>query len=63
MHRSGWVWALLTYRRRLVPASAKVRESVRTRISENSGYRRRIPDTVTWDDPDWLLPSKYLPVP
>lgn len=61
VHRMGWVWALLTYRRRQMPAGAKVHESVRVRISEDSGYRGRIPDTTTWDDPDWLLPSKYLP--
>lgn len=63
VHRMGWVWALLTYRRRQVPADATVHESVRARISEDPGYRGRIPDTVTWDDPDWVLPGKYLSAP
>jgi len=63
VHRMGWVWVLLTYRRRRVPADAKVHASVRARISDDPGYRGRIPGTVTWDDPAWLLPSKYLPAP
>jgi hypothetical protein len=55
VHRMGAVWALLGYRRRRIPADVHMHESVRARSAD---YRRRIPSTVTWDDPDWLIPRQ-----
>jgi len=53
VHRMGAVWALLGYRRRHIPPDARVHDSVRAR---DTNYRHHIPTTVTWDDPDWLIP-------
>ncbi|NEW69889.1 DUF2235 domain-containing protein [Streptomyces rhizosphaericus] len=54
VHRMGWIWALLTYRRRPIPENAHVHESARTRIKNDPAYGRRIPPTVVWADSDWL---------
>lgn len=53
IHRMGRVWALVTYRTRSVPRGARVHASVRDRIKEQPGYRRRIPDAVVWEDESW----------
>jgi uncharacterized protein (DUF2235 family) len=54
IHRMGRVWALLTYRRRRLPADAQVHASVRAREAR---YRDRIPSTALWADTDWLTPK------
>ena len=56
VHRMGWVWALLTYRRRRVPPDAHVHASVRARLGGDPGYAGRIPPTAVWSDDDWLSP-------
>ena len=57
VHRMGWIWALLTYRRRTVtPQGAFVHESVKLRMAQNPWYRPKGADTVSWDDPHWLTP-------
>ncbi|MGW3665160.1 DUF2235 domain-containing protein [Streptomyces sp. NPDC005141] len=53
IHRMGRIWALLTYRRRKLPADAQVHASVRTR---DARYRDRIPSTALWADTAWLTP-------
>jgi uncharacterized protein (DUF2235 family) len=58
VHRMGWVWGLLTYRRRHVPGTARVHQSVRDRIATEPAYRSRVPDTVIWDDAAWLAPKQ-----
>lgn len=55
VHRMGWVWALLTYRRRPVPAGARVHHSVRARLAADPGYRAKLPADAVWDEPDWPL--------
>jgi uncharacterized protein (DUF2235 family) len=53
VHRMGWVWALLGYRRRPVPSGARLHTSVRERPDFTEQYRNRIPPDVTWSDPHW----------
>ena len=53
IHRMGKIWALATYRTRAVPRGARIHASVRDRIEHQSGYRRRIPDSVVWEDELW----------
>ncbi|WP_406375343.1 DUF2235 domain-containing protein [Streptomyces sp. NBC_00647] len=53
IHRMGRIWALLTYRRRRLPADAQVHASVRAR---DARYRDRIPSTALWADTAWLTP-------
>ena len=61
IHKMGRIWALATYRRRPIPAGAKVHASVRARIEKEPRYaRRQIPSDVQWAEPNWL-PS--LPQP
>ncbi|MFG2332678.1 DUF2235 domain-containing protein [Streptomyces sp. NPDC048604] len=59
VHRMGRVWALLTYRRRRVPAKARVHESVRLRTESDPSYAERLPADVTWTDRTWLSPSPH----
>lgn len=54
VHRMGWIWALLTYRRRVLPKDAQVHASVRTRVEEDKAYAKRVPQTVAWVDGEWL---------
>jgi hypothetical protein len=54
VHRMGWVWALLTYRRRRLPPHARVHACVRARVDEFRDYGSRIPRTAAWADEDWL---------
>jgi len=55
LHRMGRVWVLLTYRRRSVPAGARVHRSVQLRTSP-SDYRNRLPADVVWEDERWPSP-------
>lgn len=54
VHRMGKIWALVGYRNRVVPPHAKVHTSVRERLAADPRYRPRIPDTVTYVDPEWV---------
>jgi uncharacterized protein (DUF2235 family) len=54
VHRMGIIWALLTYRRRRLPANVHVHESVKIRIGNDSSYSGRIPQDVVWSDANWL---------
>lgn len=54
VHQMGWIWALLTYRRRVLPKDAQVHASVRTRVEEDKAYAKRVPQTVAWVDGEWL---------
>ncbi len=62
-HRAGWVWGLLGYRtRRIVPADARIHQSVKQRMSSVHGYE--IPaglSTVRWEDPEWTEPHPGAP--
>ncbi|GII85613.1 hypothetical protein Ssi03_36030 [Sphaerisporangium siamense] len=61
IHRLGWAWTLLTYRRRRVPPRARVHDSVRARTACDSGYARRVPPDVVWVDDDWLTVRATIP--
>ncbi|MFI6488785.1 DUF2235 domain-containing protein [Streptomyces sp. NPDC050564] len=56
VHGMGWIWALLTYRRRRLPRGAQVHASIRARMEENPEYANRIPPEVGWSDTEWLTP-------
>lgn len=54
IHPMGWRWALLTTRRRPVPADARIHASVQQRIAKQPGYDQgRLPQN-SWADVDWL---------
>ena len=53
IHRMGKIWALTTYRTRTIPSGARVHASVRARIEKESGYRRRMPGDLVWEDESW----------
>jgi uncharacterized protein (DUF2235 family) len=54
LHRAGWVWALLTFRRRpITNAPVRVHRSVEVRIRKVPEYAPRLPDQVAWDDTAW----------
>lgn len=57
VHSMGRVWALLTYRRRAVPAGALVHDSVRARIEKDPAYGARVPRDAVWEDQQWLTPT------
>ena len=57
VHRMGWIWALLTYRRRPIPPGAHVHHSVRARIAAQPGYEVKLPADVVWDDRNWPTPA------
>jgi len=57
IHRMGWVWGLLTYRRRRVPPDAHVHQSVRDRISTDPGYESKVPSTALYEDVHWAEPN------
>jgi hypothetical protein len=60
VHRMGWIWALLTYRRRRIRPGTRVHRSVQTRVAADPGYGTKLPADIVWDDPDWPAP---LPTP
>ena len=53
IHKMDWIWALLTFRRRPIPAGAHVHTSVRERREKLPDYPAVIPSDVVWDDPQW----------
>lgn len=53
VHAMGRIWLLLTYRRRPIPANAKVHSSVQIRRN-TTGYGKSLPAQPTWADPNWL---------
>jgi uncharacterized protein (DUF2235 family) len=57
VHRMGWIWGLLTYRHRPIPATARVHQSVRNRIATEAAYGSRVPENAVWDDVTWLTPK------
>jgi len=55
VHRMGWPWALLTYRRRTVtPAGALLHQSVKVRMDQEPRYHPKGAGSTSWDDPEWL---------
>jgi uncharacterized protein (DUF2235 family) len=67
VHRMGWFWILLTYRRRKItagattdgriePVRALIHESVAVRMDEDASYRPKGVGNAGRNDPDWLLP-------
>lgn len=66
VHRSGWIWALLTFRTRAVkaiePSHPRIHQSVNDRMTADPAYK--VPadlGRVQWDDPDWLQPHPHAP--
>jgi uncharacterized protein (DUF2235 family) len=57
VHRMGWVWGLLTYRRRKVPPGARVHQSVHDRISADPRYGSKIPPGALYEDVTWTEPN------
>jgi uncharacterized protein (DUF2235 family) len=56
IHRMGWPWALLTYRRRPIPAGARIHASVQARIESDPTYKFPASEgSSLWDDPEWSL--------
>jgi hypothetical protein len=53
IHKMGWKWAFARYRRRPVPANARVHASVRTRITKYPEYAKKIPASAMWDYEAW----------
>lgn len=55
IHHTGWKWALLTFRRRLVPSTAKVHASVQQRIAQQPRYGKKRLPMGSWADPNWFI--------
>ncbi|MGW1758877.1 DUF2235 domain-containing protein [Streptomyces mirabilis] len=53
VHKMGRMWAVARYRRRPVPAGARVHASVRTRMSTSPEYGQKLPESVIWDEDAW----------
>jgi uncharacterized protein (DUF2235 family) len=53
IHRMRRIWALATYRTRAVPHGARIHASVRDRLEQQPGYRRRLPASVVWENDHW----------
>jgi hypothetical protein len=49
----GWEWVFALYRRRPIPAGARVHASVRTRITKDPQYADKIPADAMWDEEAW----------
>lgn len=62
IHRNGWIWGLLTFRRRpLTARPAMVHSSVRTRMTSDDDYELPVDiGHVEWDDPNWLKPHPRI---
>ena len=43
IHKMGWKWIFATYRRRPIPDGARIHASVRTRITQDPQYAKKIP--------------------
>ncbi|MEA2769256.1 MAG: hypothetical protein QOD93_2218, partial [Acetobacteraceae bacterium] len=54
IHRIGLKWALLTFRRRPVPPTAKIHTSVQQRIAQQPRYGKNRLPIGSWADPHWL---------
>lgn len=54
IHRMGKVWALVGYRKRVVPKGARVHDSVRERLAAGVGYGFTLPDGASYADPRWF---------
>jgi hypothetical protein len=53
VHRMGWIWVFLGYRRRPMPAGTRVHASVHERADFKMRYETRFAKGVTCADPDW----------
>lgn len=53
VHPMSRLWALALYRQRPIPPGAEVHASVRTRITRDPAYGRRVGSDVIWDDQAW----------
>jgi uncharacterized protein (DUF2235 family) len=54
-HKMSPVWLLAGRpHRRVVPPGATVHSSVQLRLQATPAYAKRLPDSVTYADPDWL---------
>lgn len=53
VHRMGKVWALVGYRKRVVPPHARVHDSVRERLAADVGYGFTLPEGATYADANW----------
>lgn len=60
IHPVSWLWALLIFRRRPIPAGAGIYGSAIDRIREDPGYRPRIPADAVTVDPEWAAPTTDL---
>ena len=61
VHEMGWIWALLTYRRRpiakLGQGRPRIHASVRDRLADRQDYRLAIDlQQIDWADEDWTTP-------
>jgi len=63
IHKTGMIWALLTFRTRpIAPPDARVHQSVADRIEAIPDYQMNAdPNQVRWDDPDWIRPHPAAP--
>jgi uncharacterized protein (DUF2235 family) len=61
IHKMGWVWGLLTYRRRKVPPDARIHQSVRDRIVADPRYGSKVPPTASYEDTHWAEPTQPIP--
>lgn len=52
--KMAWYWSLLTFRRRPVPATAKIHASVRERIHSDATYGKDRLPLDNWAEPGWL---------
>ena len=54
IHRTGLKWALLTFRRRPVPPTAKIPASVQQRSAQQPRCGSKRLPLGSWADPNWL---------
>ncbi len=59
VHHMGWVWALLTYRRRTIEPGAHIHSSVRPPWEANKRFAPNVPADAVWVDPDWASPRSH----
>ncbi len=53
IHTMGWYWALLTIRRRPIPATARIHASVKQRMAKYPDYGRGRVPSDSWADINW----------
>ena len=62
VHRMGWYWAFLTYRKRPVPTGANLHASVKVRRDSDSAYHPELDDaSMTYIDEEWTKPWEFKP--